>query len=465
MTKKKIVIFLPDEGGLRNFAFSAFKEIGDKKGFQIMYWNNSLYPLKDNLGYDEIKITKNTVHPLTPLYARARKHIELNISKKKFDDFVYQTYKFPLNYKGIKNSLKSLFISFLIGFYGSERGLVKIRKKIETLERKNHKYQLCKSELKTHQPDLVFCSNQRNTQAISGILAAKDLGIKTVCFVQSWDNVPKAMQVIETDYYMVWSDLMKQELLTYYPYISENQVFVTGTPQFEMHYRSDLAWSRDAFFKQHGLDVEKKYICFSGDDETTSPLDQYYLEDLANAVRKLKAQGYHLGIIYRKCPFEITNRYHQIIDAHRDIINVIDPVWEQVAGSAMGVLPQVADLSMLYNICEHSELVTNVCSSTVFDFVAHQKSCVYYNYEQPQLKKGVRDIGQNYKYVHFRSMPSEEAVVFCTNKQTLEGLLKQILDGKLSNVKEGTKWFKTVVGDTPTQASIKIWDAFNKLLE
>jgi hypothetical protein len=34
-----------------------------------------------------------------------------------------------------------------------------------------------------------------------------------------------------------------------------------------------------------------------------------------------------------------------------------------------------------------------------FDFVLHDKPCIYYNYEQPQLK-GIRDIGQNYKYVH-----------------------------------------------------------------
>ena len=29
------------------------------------------------------------------------------------------------------------------------------------------------------------------------------------------------------------------------------------------------------------------------------------------------------------------------------------------------------DFKMLYDVCEHTEFVTNVCSSTVFDFVAH----------------------------------------------------------------------------------------------
>jgi len=290
-------------------------------------------------------------------------------------------------------------------------------------------------------------------------LAAKDLGIPTAAFVYSWDNVPKAMQVVETDYYFVWSDLMKSEVLKYYPFIKKEQVFVTGTPQFEPHYDNSLAESRTEFFKAHDLDENKKYICYSGDDETTSPLDQFYLEDLANAVRSLNTKGYNLGVIYRKCPVDFTPRYNDVIEANKDVIEVIDPIWKQVGSQWNQVLPAKEDFKMLYNVCEHSEFVTNVCSSTVFDFVAHNKPCIYYNYEQPQLKKGIRDIGQNYKYVHFRSMPSDKAAIFCTDKKDLEGLIKQILDGKLSSVEEGLKWYEIIVGKTPTKASKHIWDA------
>ncbi len=456
-------ILLPDGGGLRNFAFSSFKAIGDTLGYDIFYWNNSAFPIKKTLGFSEIKIENHSIHPLTPLYSRARKHIELNISKRKFNDSVYETYKFPLNFKGIKNKLKSIFILFLIRFYTSEKKLKMLRNRIENLERKNPKYSLCKLQLEAHKPDVVFCSNQRNTQAISALLAARDLGIKTICFVQSWDNVPKAMQVVETDYYLVWSDLMKQELLKYYPFINEKQVFVTGTPQFEMHYDTNLFQTRESFFKTYHLDIEKKYICFSGDDETTSPLDQYYLEDLVQAVRSLNSKGKNLGIIYRKCPFDISNRYDKTLYENKDVIKVLDPLWVQIDNKGdMMATPQ--DFDMLYNICEHSEFVTNVCSSTVFDFVAHKKSCIYYNYEQPQLKKGIRDIGQNYNYVHFRSMPSKDAVIFCTDKKELEQLVLKVLEGKVSNVNMVLKWFEIVAGNTPTKSSHNIWNAISYVL-
>lgn len=463
MTKKKVFILFPDGGGLRNFAFSDFKNIGEGLNFDIIYWNNSKFPIKDTLGFNEIKIESYGIHPLTPLYSRARKHIELNISKKKFNDEVYETYKFPFNFKGLKNVLKSVFVLFLIRFYASEKGLKRLRGKIESFERKNPKYQICKSQLGIHKPAVVFCSNQRNTQAISTLLAARDLGIPTVCFVQSWDNVPKAMHVVETDYYLVWSDLMKEELLKYYPFIKAHQVFVTGTPQFEMHYKTALLESRDTFFKRYNLDVNKKYICFSGDDETTSPLDQFYLEDLANVVRSLNSKGWNLGIIYRKCPFDISDRYRQILESNKDVINELTPYWEQIDGRG-DMMPMPEDFGMLYNVCEHSEFVSNVCSSTVFDFVAHHKPCIYYNYEQPQLKKGIRDIGQNYNYVHFRSMPSKDAVIFCINKNELESIVVDVLQGKTSNVTEGLKWYHIVVGKTPSDSSSKIWDALDNIL-
>lgn len=462
---KKIFVFFPDGVGLRNFAFTQFKEIGEARGNQIVYWNNTVFSLEEELGFGEVKMETHKIHPLTPIYTRIRKHIELNVSQQKFDDDVYQTYKFPFSYAGLKNTLISVFSKIIIGFNSSDKGIIRIRKRINQLERSTKKYQYCKGQLLEHKPDLVFCTTQRATQSISALLAAKDLEIPTVGFVYSWDNVPKAMHLIETDYYCVWSDLMKKEVLKYYPFIKENQVIVTGTPQFEPHFDSTLSQSRAVFCAEHNLDSNKKYICYSGDDETTSPLDQYYLEDLAVAVRNLNAKGENLAITYRKCPVDTTKRYNEILERYKDCIAVLDPLWKPYGKNWNEILPTKADLKALYNVCQHSELVTNVCSSTVFDFVLHDKPCIYYNYEQPQLKKGIRDIGQNYKYVHFRSMPSVQAAVFCTDKKELENQIKQILDGKVSNVPAGKKWFEIVASNAPQQASNRIWNTIETILK
>ena len=47
---KKIFIFLPDGVGLRNFALSNFKQIGETQGFDITYWNNTPLSIGRNRG-------------------------------------------------------------------------------------------------------------------------------------------------------------------------------------------------------------------------------------------------------------------------------------------------------------------------------------------------------------------------------------------------------------------------------
>ncbi|MGL2988090.1 UDP-glycosyltransferase [Flavobacterium sp. RSSA_27] len=461
---KKAFIFLPDGVGLRNFALTKFNAIGTALGFEIVYWNNTPFKIKEELGFEEVLIENKKLHPLTTVYTRARKRAELNVFDKKFNETVYNTYNFPQSYKGLKNLIKSINVDFLVATNSTEKGLESIRTKIKKIERSTSKYEYCKKQLLEHQPDIVFCTNPRPTQAIAPILAAQDLGIPTATFIFSWDNLPKATTLIEPDFYLVWSNYMKNELLQYCPYVKPEQVFVTGTPQFESHFDRSLLQSKAAFYKSHQLDLAKKYICFSGDDIVTSPLDQYYLEDLAMAVRDLNNQGYNLGIIYRKCPVDFTDRYDAILKQYQDVVVSIDPLWRPVGTAWNEIMPTKEDFALQANICEHTEFVGNIASSMVFDFVAHNKPCLFFNYEQPQLKKGIRDIGQNYKYIHFRSMPSKEAALFVEDKKELFPVIKGIIDGKLSNVPQGKKWFEVVVGSSPTTASQRIWKAIKTII-
>lgn len=461
---KKVFIFLPDGVGLRNFAFTKFKVIGEQKGYDITYWNNTVFPLKEKLGYNEIKIENHTIHPLTTIFTRARKRIELNVFDKKYKETVYNTYNFPQSYVGVKNAIRSIMVDFLVALGSNEKGVVFVRNQIKKLERKTTKYHYCKKQLQEAKPNFIFCTNQRPTQAIAPVLAAQDLGIPTGTFIFSWDNLPKATTLVETDYYFVWSEHMKKEVLMYCPYVKPEQIFVTGTPQFESHFDHSLIQSKTDFYKTFNLDLQKEYICFSGDDIVTSPLDQYYLEDLALSVRELNSKGFSLGIIYRKCPVDFTDRYEAILEKYSDVIVSIDPLWIPVGTNWNEIMPTQEDFALQATICEHTLFVANIASSMVFDFVSHGKSCLFFNYEQPQLRKGIRDIGQNYHYIHFRSMPSKNAAVWCTDKYQLTAVVEDIITNKISSVTDGQKWFETIVGTQPTQASSAIWDAVAVIL-
>lgn len=55
MSNKKILILLPDGIGLRNFAYTEFCNLGEHDNCDLVFWNNTPFPLKD-LGFNKIKI-------------------------------------------------------------------------------------------------------------------------------------------------------------------------------------------------------------------------------------------------------------------------------------------------------------------------------------------------------------------------------------------------------------------------
>ncbi len=173
--KNKVFILFPDGVGLRNFAFTKFKEVGEAQGFDITYWNNTIFSLEKELGYKEVKIENTRIHPKTPTLSHARKRVELALSRKREKDNVYPTYRFPLQWDSIKKALKSAFVKYHETFSATPKGWQRIMNQMQAAERSTVRYQELKAQLEEHRPDIVFCTTQRATQAIAPMLAAKDL--------------------------------------------------------------------------------------------------------------------------------------------------------------------------------------------------------------------------------------------------------------------------------------------------
>lgn len=466
MNNKKIFILLPDGIGLRNFAYTDFYEIGIERGFDITFWNSTPFELTES-GFKEIKIQKARLHPITDFLKKAQVKIELSQNCSKSKDTVYKTYRFQLTNRNLKSILKNLYVNWIFFWNNSQRGLVRIRKRIATEERKTKLYFDSLETLKQHKPDLVFCTNQRITLAVAPILAAQDLGIPTTTFIFSWDNLPKGTKVLETDFYFVWSQHMKDELLYYYPYVDENQISITGTTQFETHFNKSWLESKETFFNLHGLDRNKKYICFSGDDITTSPNDPQYLSDVADAVRFLNNKGYNLGIIFRRCPVDYSSRYDTILEKNKDIIVPIQPKWEKIGEEWNTIIPTKEDLVLQINTIFHTELVINLGSSMVFDYVAHKKPCGFINYDIPNKAFPDWSVKKIYNFIHFRSMPSKDAVFWINNPHQISETIEKMLSNNDSEkvVRNAQKWFEKINLHPAELASERIWNAIEKIIK
>ncbi|WP_066219222.1 UDP-glycosyltransferase [Formosa haliotis] len=458
---KKILFIIPDGVSLRNFVFTSFYKQAQAMDMDIVFLNLTPLPLSE-LGLREVVPKGVKQHPLTDSFKNAKKRVELNQFIRRDEDTVYHKYWFPLKYSGIKSFIKHSLTKVLIGFCNSEHGILSLRKRIRQLESKTKYYEECIAIIKQVAPDVVYSASQRSILSIAPIEAAKALRVATVGFVFSWDNLPKSMLDVETDYYHVWSEHMKTELLKYYPFVKAKQIEVTGTPQFEPHYNKDILVSKAAFYKQYHLDSDTTYFCFSGDDVTTSPQDPMYLRDVAKAIKNLNSQGHQLGIIFRRCPVDFSGRFDAVLEKFKNIIIPIAPLWDAIGKGWNTKLPTQEDSVLLANLAEHTVGVINLGSSMVFDYVAHNKACayMYYHYdEQNNIKPGVHV----YDYVHFRSMPTKQAVTWLNHPNEIQEDLLAMLNHEAIEIKHAEDWFAKINEQPSNKASQRILGEINKL--
>ena len=128
------------------------------------------------------------------------------------------------------------------------------------------------------------------------------------------------------------------------------------------------------------------------------------------------------------------------------------------------ILPQKEDDTLLSSIAEHCEMVVNLGSSMVFDFVAHQKPCGYFRYNQNEQLNEKWNIFKCYQFVHFRSMPNENSVFWLDNPEEIAHKIETILSNNSNlNVANAQKWFEKINQHPPQIASERIWNAIEEI--
>src|SRR5262249_39834324 len=131
-------------------------------------------------------------------------------------------------------------------------------------------------------PALVFNgSHVHSRNSIRMIHAAKQLEIPTAAFIFSWDNLTSQGRIMPPyDYNLVWNEAIRDQLLGIYPSVRADQVFVTGTPQFDFHFRPEFFWSREEFCSKAGADPSRPIVLYTTGMDNHMPEEAGVIESI-----------------------------------------------------------------------------------------------------------------------------------------------------------------------------------------
>lgn len=454
----KICFLIPDGVGIRNYLYSkVLKELHDQ-GHEIHIWHsleekvihlaeeiNGFRPYSHSFqAFPEDAVTQILRESVA--FSRLKNNVVLTGNSTLMSNWHFGN-------PGIQKRILIKMAEWLGGSMKSYDSILAVESFLWKKLRSTLGYKASYEKLKEINPDFLFCTHQRMSGASAAMLAAKDLGIHTAAAIFSWDNLPKARLAMRPEWYLVWSDFMKDELKFYYPEIPQENIQVTGTPQFDFYSDSSLLQSREEFANKFGLDPTKHWVLFSGDDHRTSPYDSDYLRDVADSLSQEK----EIQVIFRQVPVEDTSRYQQVLDASAHVIH-INPFWEK-GTYWQQFFPYPEDLSHLVNLAFHCDTVINLGSTMALDFAFFDKPALYLNYDHTSDQTWT--VKEIYQFQHFRSMEGLDPVGWLNNPQEIKDKVLQAINDPESIGKDRKLWLQKIVkSEEDETASKRISDFF-----
>lgn len=441
-SNKNILLLVPDGTGIKNYLYSSvFKNTEARLQLYHNFDSDTLTELQQHITLDsviEIPVYKESIREK---FLRELIHLSrIRYNAKKAANPTILTF-FKSKHSSLKLKVFYKLVTIAASTVRSYKRILHLEKKYQRVLRKNPFYQQVKAQLITLHPDVVFCTHQRALKAPAVFAAARDLGIKTCTVIYSWDNIPKARLALQADCYLVWSSYMKKELQYFYPEIASENIKITGTPQFEFYVQKEHIIPKTTFYETYGLSEAKKILCFSGDDVKTSPYDPQYLHDIASAIVSEGMED-RIQIAFRRCPVDVSGRYDWVLEKFPTLIVDMPPLWNFNSDLWSAVYPTYKDISLLVSLAYYADAVVNVGSTMAFDFGMFQKPCIFINYDAVADENW--SVDTIYKYQHFRSMPSKDAVYWLSDKNDIAEVVTRALEASETTIND---WFSVVVED------------------
>lgn len=294
------------------------------------------------------------------------------------------------------------------------------------------------------EPDLVF--NTSHVHGPAGTLPvriAHDLGIHTAGFVFSWDNLTSRSRIIEPyDDYLVWTDKIKQDLLRIYPRIRSTNVHVTGTPQFDFHYRADTWLSRKELALRIGFDPNRPFILY------TTGIDRHFPEEHRTVESVIKL----LQELPQRPQLVVRNYVKGTSDAMRALVRSEPPdtFFPPMEWDSQWFMPTEEDQRIYTSMLRECALGINAASTVSLELMMFHKPVINLGFDPPgsQLPHHLRFSRHTDEFDHYIPVMQSGAVMVARSEQDMAEMLKRGLTESSALAEHQARFLREMFDDT-----------------
>jgi len=287
-----------------------------------------------------------------------------------------------------------------------------------------------------YQPSAVFVIYPFDPRLFPALRRAAKNKVPTIAFISSWDNFTcKGEPPTRLDKLIVWNKIMKKEAMEIHGY-SEDDVFISGVPKFDIYARKDIITTREEFMKKIGGDPKKKLLTYTTGGFHGQYIAHRIIETIVELIKEEKF-AYPCQLLVRLHPCDEIG-YYERYKGNKNVIierpgrpDVFTRAWD----------PSVEDMIHLANTMKHSDVVINAVSTTTIDASCFDTPIVNIAFEKNGEKWWWDVVARYYDYAFYKNVIRTGGLEIARNKGELLGYI----NGYLKNPKLDNNGRKQIV--------------------
>jgi hypothetical protein len=294
-------------------------------------------------------------------------------------------------------------------------------------------------------PDLVF--NGSHIHGFAGELplrVARRMGIKTAGFIFSWDNLTSRSRIlVPYNYWFVWHEPMKRQLLSLYPRIQESNVFVTGTPQFDFHLKPEFLLSREDLCRKIGIDPARPFILYTTGVDKHFPEEHRHVKFVIDTLKNLEVTPKPQLVV--RTYVKGTSPEMKALSEQK----FPDVVFPPVAWDAKWFSPAYEDLTVYTSMVHHAALSINAASTVTLEFFLKDIPVINLDFDPPGSNLPPCDgFKRHIRFDHFRPVAESGGSLVARSTEDMRRMLQEGLHNPQIGSPERRRFMQAVFNGT-----------------
>lgn len=321
--------------------------------------------------------------------------------------------------------------------------LTKVENYLSYRYRKTDEFDRLFAEL---QPALVY--NASHIHGVNGgglaIRAAHARGIPTAGFLFSWDNLTSRSRIFEPyDNFLVWHHGMRNQLLEQYPFRDPASVTVTGTPQFDFHFKPQFWLSREELAARIGFDPARPFVLYTTAVGPFFPEEYRTVQTVIQQLRELDLPDRPQLVvrIYPKSPDPDMLRL-----AKETIPDVFFPpmLWDLT-----WFTPSFEDQPIYTSLLRECALGINAASTVSLELMMHDKPVINLGFDPPGSRlPHVMRYSKHIHFEHYRPVAESGGVMVAWTPDEMRDYLRRGLTQPQADSAARLRFIRDTFGPT-----------------